>query len=116
MKFNIGITGHNGSLGKIIKKNKSKNNYFYYGHDIRNKKKLFEWCNNNNLNIIFHLAAIVPIKSVNKSRKKAYDVNFVGTKNLVDIAKKREKTSKSFDCSMTKFHSPGGRSERSCCR
>ena len=88
MKFNIGITGHNGSLGKIIKKNKSKNNYFYYMHDIRNKKKLFEWCNNNNLNAIFHLAAIVPIKSVNKNRKKAYDVNFVGTKNLVDIAKK----------------------------
>lgn len=88
MKFNIGITGHNGSLGKIIKKNKSKNNYFYYKHDIRNKKKLFEWYNSNNLNVIFHLAAIVPIKTVNKNKKKAYQVNFVGTKNVVDIAKK----------------------------
>ncbi len=28
MKLNIDITGHNRSLGKIIKKNKSKNNYF----------------------------------------------------------------------------------------
>ena len=84
MKFNIGITGHNGSLGKIIKKNKSKNNYFYYMHDIRNKKKLFEWCNNNNLNAIFHLAAIVPIKTVNQNKKKAYNVNYNGTKHVVD--------------------------------
>ena len=82
MKFNIGITGQNGSLGKIIKKNKSHNNYFYYTHDIRDKKKIYKWYKKNNLNVIFHLAAIVPIKSVNKNRKKAYDVNFVGTKNL----------------------------------
>jgi len=88
MKFNIGITGHNGSLGKIIKKNKSHNNYFYYTHDIRDKNKIYKWYKKNNLNVIFHLAAIVPIKSVNKNRKKAYEVNFVGTKNIVDVAKK----------------------------
>ena len=39
MKFNIGITGHNGSLGKTIKENKSHNKYFYYTHDIRNYDK-----------------------------------------------------------------------------
>jgi len=88
MRFKIGITGHKGSLGKTIKKYKSKNKYFYYKHDIRNKKKLMHWFTKNDLNAIFHLAAIVPIKIVNKNKKKTYEVNYEGTKNIVDISKK----------------------------
>tara|TARA_B100000401_G_C52810006_1_gene723225 strand:- start:1089 stop:1889 length:801 start_codon:yes stop_codon:yes gene_type:complete len=88
MKLNIGITGYTGSLGKIIRKNKSRHNYFYYKDDIQNKKKLLQWFKKNNLNVIFHLAAIVPIKVVNKNKKKAYKVNYLGTKNLVTISKK----------------------------
>ena len=41
MKLNIGITGYTGSLGKIIRKNKSRHNYFYYKDDIQNKKNYF---------------------------------------------------------------------------
>ena len=87
MKFNIGITGHTGSLGKTIKKYKTRNKYFFYNDDIRSKKKLSFWFKKNNLDVIFHLAAIVPIKTVNKNKKKAYEVNYIGTKNIVDISK-----------------------------
>ena len=87
MKLNIGITGYTGSLGKIIRKNKSIHNYFYYKNDIQNKEKLLQWFKKNNLNVIFHLAAIVPIKIVNKNKIKAYKVNYLGTKNVVDISK-----------------------------
>ena len=87
MKLNIGVTGYSGSLGKLIRKNKSKNNYFFYKNDIRNRKKLLTWFKKNNLNVIFHLAAIVPIKIVNMNKKKAYNVNYIGTKNIVDISK-----------------------------
>ena len=87
MKLNIGVTGHSGSLGKFVKKNKSNNKYFFYKNDIRNKKKIFDWFKKNNLNVIFHLAAIVPTKIVNKNKKKAYEVNYIGTKNIVDISK-----------------------------
>ena len=88
MKLNIGITGYTGSLGSIIRKNKSRHNYFYYKEDIQNKEKLLEWFKKNNLNVIFHLAAIVPIKIVNKNKTKAYKVNYLGTKNVVNISKK----------------------------
>ena len=33
------------------------------------------------------MAAIVPIKNVNKNRKKAYEVNYFGTKNIIDAVK-----------------------------
>ena len=88
MSLNIGITGHSGSLGSTIKKHKSENKYFFFRDDIRNKKKILNWFEKNKLDVIFHLAAIVPIKLVNKNKKKAYNVNYVGTKNLVDISKK----------------------------
>ena len=88
MKYNIGITGHTGSLGKSLKKNKTRNKYFFYKYDIRDKKKLHSWFLNNKLDLIIHLAAIVPIKIVNKNRKKAFNVNYIGTKNIVDMSKK----------------------------
>ena len=88
MKYNIGITGHTGSLGKSLKKNKTRNKYFFYKYDIRDKKKLHYWFLNNKLDLIIHLAAIVPIKIVNKNRKKAFNVNYIGTKNIVDMSKK----------------------------
>ena len=41
----------------------------------------------NNLKVVIHLAAIVPIKDVNKKKKKPKDVNFLGTKNIIDTLK-----------------------------
>ena len=40
---------------------------------------------------LIHLAAIVPIKEVNDNKKKAYKVNTLGTKNIVDIITKEKK-------------------------
>ena len=88
MNFNIGITGHSGSLGSTIKRYKSRHKYFFFKDDIRDKKKLFYWFKKNKLNVIFHLAAVVPIKMVNRNKKRAYQVNYQGTKNIVDISKK----------------------------
>ena len=39
------------------------------------------------MNAVVHLAAIVPIKNVNKNKKKAYEVNYFGTKNIIDAVK-----------------------------
>ena len=80
----IGLTGSTGSLGKIfLKKYRNKNIKCFRG-DIRNKKLFNIWIKKNNINILLHFAAIVPIKRVNKDLKKAYDVNYIGTKNIVD--------------------------------
>ena len=83
-KINIGITGSTGSLGKELLKFRREFNFISYKDDIRSKKKLKKWFKKNNFDAIFHLAAIVPIKEVNKNRDKALNVNFFGTKNIVE--------------------------------
>ena len=83
-KINIGITGSTGSLGKELLKFRREFNFISYKDDIRSKKKLKTWFEKNSFDAIFHLAAIVPIKEVNKNRDKALNVNFFGTKNIVE--------------------------------
>ena len=83
---NIGITGYSGSLGKtLIKLNKS-NKIFRFRGDIRNKKDINDWLKNKQINTVIHLAAIVPIKMVNRNKKKAFNINYVGTQNIVNLA------------------------------
>jgi len=87
MQIKFGITGHTGSLGRAIIKSTKNIKYIYFKDDIRNKKKVIKWINNNNFQALIHLAAIVPIKVVNKNKKKAYQVNYEGTKNIIDAIK-----------------------------
>ncbi len=78
-----GITGSTGILGsKIIKDLKYK--FYPFKGNIFNKKKVDEWLNKREYDIIIHLAAIVPTNEVNKNYKLAKNINFNGTKNLVD--------------------------------
>ena len=83
-KFNIGITGASGILGKEILKIKNNIKYIPYEGDIRSKKKIKKWFKENHFDAIFHLAAIVPIKKVNNNRSKALSVNYKGTQNVVN--------------------------------
>ena len=85
----IGLTGSTGSLGKLIYKNKKNLKIFRFSGDIRNKKEVFEWIHKNDLKIIIHLAAIVPIKTVNENKRKAKEVNYFGTRNIVDASIKK---------------------------
>jgi nucleoside-diphosphate-sugar epimerase len=85
MKYKIGITGGTGCLGKtLLSSSKGRYQYSLFKSDIRDKQKVFQWVKSNNFHCIIHLAAIVPIKTVNKNKTKAYEVNYLGTKNLVD--------------------------------
>lgn len=90
MSIKIGITGSTGSLGREIVKSKSGYNFSFFKGDIRNKKKISEWIKSKKFNAIIHLAAIVPIKVVNSNKKKAYNVNYIATKNIVDEVKKNK--------------------------
>lgn len=91
MKKIIGLTGSTGSLGKIFIKNFSKHYHIKkYKGDILNKRKIFEWINNHNFQLVIHLAAIVPIKIVNNDRKYANKVNYIGTKNILDAIIKKK--------------------------
>ncbi len=91
-KIVCGITGHTGSIGRNLIKNYKKKVIFYpFKGDITNKKQILKWVKSKKFNYLIHLAAIVPIKEVNSNRKKAFNVNTLGTKNLVDVIIKEKK-------------------------
>ena len=101
MTDRIGLTGSTGSLGKIILKNNKKIRFKCFKGDIRDRLAVFSWIKKNNFTIILHLAAIVPIKVVNRNPLKANQVNFNGTKNIVDACV--EKKIKFFFFSSTSY-------------
>ena len=78
------ITGHTGVIGSNFIRLFPENNYIRCKIDIRDKKKVFSLIKNNNFDLFIHLAAIVPIKKVESNLKHSYDVNFIGTKNIID--------------------------------
>jgi len=90
MSIRIGLTGSTGSLGKIILKNNKKISFHCFKGDVTDRKAVFDWIKKNNFKIVFHLAAIVPIKEVNRNTSKANQVNFYGTKNVVDACVKKK--------------------------
>ena len=87
----IAITGHSGIIGSNFLKKFKQNKYIKCNFDITDRKKVFEWIKNIDFDIFLHLAAIVPITHVNKNKKLSYEVNFKGTKNIVDAIIKCKK-------------------------
>ena len=82
-KLKCGITGHTGILGReLIKNNNLK--FIKFKGDITKKKDIKKWLQNNPIDIIIHLAAIVPTNIVKKKFTYANKVNYIGTKLLVD--------------------------------
>jgi len=84
IKIKCGITGHTGSLGKILLKKSSSLKFKHFNGDITKINDVRKWIENNEFNYLIHLAAIVPIKEVNKDKKNAYNVNTLGTQNIVN--------------------------------
>ena len=92
MRFNCGITGHTGVLGSEIIKNKFGIKFIKFEGDLTVKKDIKKWLGKNNLDFIFHFAAVVPTKIVINNFKYANKVNYLGTKNLIDeLIKKKER-------------------------
>lgn len=78
-----GITGSTGVLGsEFIKKKYFK--FIRFKGDITNKKDIDKWLCSNRFDLIVHFAAIVPTHSVEKDYEKALNINFIGTKYLIE--------------------------------
>ena len=84
----IGITGSRGNLGSYLKNQFREYKLDYFNGRIENKSDINKWIEGKNFDAIIHLAAIVPTSIVNKHKNKALDVNFYGTKNLIDSINK----------------------------
>ena len=79
-----GITGFNGNLGKTFLKINSNLHFIKFKGDIRKKGQVEKWIKNNEFDLLVHFAALVPVSVVNKKYKDAINVNYFGTKYLVD--------------------------------
>ena len=87
MKFDnlkCGITGHTGILGRELLKIKNNIKFIKFKGDITKKNDIKKWLKKNPIDIIIHLAAIVPTNVVKKKIYYANKVNYTGTKLLVD--------------------------------
>ena len=90
----IGITGSSGILGRSLTTLLKKYPYYRiytYKENILNIKKFNDWIKKNQFQIVIHLAALVPIKKVKKNYKLAKQINFIGTKNLINAIKNYQK-------------------------
>ena len=79
-----GITGFNGNLGKTFLKINRNLHFIKFKGDIRKKRQVEKWIKSNDFDLLVHFAALVPISVVNKKYKDAINVNYFGTKYLVD--------------------------------
>ena len=93
-KFIIGITGSTGVLGERLTYELKDFDIKFFKGDISVKQNVYNWVNHNDLDGIIHFAAIVPTKNVLKDKKKSYQVNYMGTKYLIDALKKKYKKKK----------------------
>ena len=84
-----GITGYSGNLGKKFLQVANNFKFIKFKGDVRKKTDLEKWLKNKKFDLIIHFAAIVPIAKVDKNYKKAVDVNAIGTKNIIEILKKK---------------------------
>ena len=90
----IGITGSTGVLGRNILKKinlKKKIKIIPFKFDIKNSSQVKIWIKKNNFDVIFHLAAIVPVKICEENPLKACSVNIGGTINILNAIKNIKK-------------------------
>ena len=99
----VGITGSSGILGqsltKLLKKKKFK--LIYFKKNILSKKEVELWIHKNQFNIIIHLAALVPVQQAILNLKTSKNINFKGTKYLVDAINRFQKKKNYFFFSST---------------
>ncbi|MDA7795985.1 NAD(P)-dependent oxidoreductase [Candidatus Pelagibacter sp.] len=88
----IGITGSTGVLGSYIKKNFKSVKFDCFNGDVANKKDIQKWLKDKKFDALFHFAAVVPTKKVQKNYTHAKRVNYFGTKLLIDEVKKNQTT------------------------
>ena len=91
------MLGGTGTLGKAIIKSKLFKNLKHPSSkkvNILSKNKIESFLIKNKIDTIIHCAAMARVKECEENKKRAYKINVIGTKNIVDVIKKISKKNK----------------------
>ena len=94
MRYNILLLGGSGTLGKNIIKSKKFKNLKYPTKkklNITNKDQIYKFFYKNKINLVLHCAAVARVRECEKNKKKAYNINVIGTRNIVQSILKIKK-------------------------
>jgi len=80
----VGITGHRGVLGGILFRRFMAAGIqpSTYAHDITDSERLRQWFSGAPFDLLFHCAALVPVKLVEQNPLAAFETNAIGTFNV----------------------------------
>lgn len=86
----VGITGHRGVLGSIIKQQLSDLHipYIVFQGDVTKPEDIDQWLQDQRMTHIIHLAALVAVDSVNKNFAKAILTNVQGSVNVIEAVQR----------------------------
>lgn len=86
------VTGHKGFIGKHLTKELDSRGIKWIGYDlvdgndIRDKQKLDEFFERNQITRVIHLAALAGVRRGEKYPEEYIKTNIIGTQNLIDIS------------------------------
>ena len=86
------VTGHKELINKKAK---------FFKLDVKNKLKVSKLIKENNITSIIHLAAYLNVSEAEKNKKKYYQNNIIGTKNLLNACEKSKVKSIIFSSSCS---------------
>jgi dTDP-4-dehydrorhamnose reductase len=91
-KMRILVTGSNGQLGSEIRELSKDYDYNFFfttssNFDIRDNKKVKEYIESNNINIILNCAAYTAVDKAEDDIQNANNINHLAVKNLAQISK-----------------------------
>lgn len=85
----IAITGPNGLIGARLQELlKDRVQLIPFDHttcDITNKKNVVSCLNNNDFDLLLHMAAYTNVDGAEREKDQAYQINVQGTKNVFDV-------------------------------
>jgi GDP-4-dehydro-6-deoxy-D-mannose reductase len=86
----IGITGHRGILGSLLTARLANENFAFaaFAGDVTCANAVSEWVQEIRPDVVFHLAAVVPVQKVQANPVEAMRVNGVSNLFLVDAIAK----------------------------
>ena len=76
------LSGNKRNIAKISK----NENFTFYECDILNREKIFEIFKREEIDLVYHFAALVGVKRTLERPKEVFDVNINGTMNILDAS------------------------------